>query len=172
MPRYLWRMSHLPEVYQGLSEKERALAKATSNGVSFEEAALTLGYKPEGISELKSTVTRKPEWIAVLHIETARRVVSLAPSALETIDQVKKGEIKEGAKVRLDAAKIILDRAGIIPPRAKPHSDGSEKTLGEMSLDELKSTQERLEREIESRARQVKAQELPASDDQASDLLG
>lgn len=165
-------MPSIPEIFHGLTEQERALVCGLVCGLDFEPAARAAGYAESGIPSLKSRVTRKPEFQAALHVEMARRLNELAPDALETVRQVKKGLITEGAKVRLDAAKIILDRAGYIAPRARIQGDGTEKTLGEMSIEELKATQDRLQQEIEARAKTVKAQELPPSTDQASDLLG
>lgn len=75
-------------------------------------------------------------------------------------------------KIRADIAFKILDRAGHIAPRARAAGDGADKTLGEMSLDELKATQDRLQSEILARAKPVNAQSGAIVEGEAADLLG
>jgi|WetSurMetagenome_2_1015567.scaffolds.fasta_scaffold491022_1 phage terminase small subunit len=135
-------------------------------------AMIKAGYSESYAHAEHNKVMRQPEVLAAIHLETARRIHALAPAALATIDEVRSGVITEGAKVRLDAAKVLLDRAGHIAPRARALGDGTEKTLGEMSLDELKVEQERLQSEILARAKVVNAQPDDATSDQAIDLLG
>lgn len=75
-------------------------------------------------------------------------------------------------KLRLEASKAILDRAGHIAPRARSLNDAGQKTLGEMSLDELKATQERLNSELAARAKPVNAQPVTLDSSQDIDLIG
>jgi hypothetical protein len=115
---------------------------------------------------------RKPHILAAIYVETARRLRAAAPRALQTVEAIESGEIDgPGAKVRLDAAKDILARSGFVAPRAPIAGSGSEKTLAEMSLDELKRTQDRLQAELAARAKPVNAQVTPAPSDDVIDLL-
>jgi hypothetical protein len=157
-----------------LSEMELALVRnmVSTPNAPFEHNALAAGYGKGAISSLKFRVTRKPAFIAALHLETARRVQQLAPGALETVQEIERGAIVWNAKVRLDAAKVILSIAGHIAPRARALGEGQDKTLGEMTLDELKETQERLQAELASRAKPVDAQQTGPIDTQPIDLMG
>lgn len=139
---------------------------------AIKAAMLKAGYAESSAEQGHRTVMRQPEVLAAIHLETARRIHELAPAALSTINEIRNGTISEGAKVRMEAAKIILDRAGHIAPRAAALGSEGEKTLGEMSLDDLKREQERLQAEILARARPVNAQHDDATDNQAIDLIG
>lgn len=135
-------------------------------------AMLKAGYDEAYAQREQNSLTRKPEVLAAIHIETARRVFALAPGSLETVKSIERGTITEGAKVRLDAAKTILAIAGHIAPRAKAQGDGQERTLSEMTLDELKEKQDQLQGEILARAKPVNAQPAAIPAPQALDLLG
>lgn len=155
-----------------LSESETTLARnIIACGGDFDLGATASGYAKGGLAALKSRVTRKPAFLAAIHIETQRSLQLAAPVAQQFIvDLVRNADAP--AKLRLDAAKTLLDRAGHIAPRARALGEGQDKTLGEMTLDELKETQERLQAELASRAKPVNAQEAEATDTQAIDLVG
>lgn len=143
---------------------------AAGNG-DYEAAALASGYAPSVARSAKNWVTRQPKVLAAIHLEVAKRLQEGAPIALKVlIDIAKDGAA--AAKLRLEASKAILDRAGHIAPRARALGDAGEKTLGEMSLDELKATQDRLQNEILARAKPVNAQSPTLNNTQPDDLLG
>jgi hypothetical protein len=58
-------------------------------------------------------------------------------------------------KIRLDAAKTLLDRAGHIAPKAREAGGGHDKPLHEMSIDELRALVDRYEAELGGRAKLV-----------------
>jgi phage terminase small subunit len=155
-----------------LSNQEAELVRNFIASDDWEQSALAAGYAESTAKMAKYWATQRPAILVAIHLETARRVQTEAPAAVDTIVKIRKGEITEGAKVRLDAAKAVLDRAGHIAPRARALGDAGEKTLGEMSLDELKATQERLNSELAARAKTVSAPPGPIIDSQAIDLIG
>ena len=165
-------MTELPAQIH-LTEQQLAFVRAFAERGDGDlcAAALASGYAPEFASKASSWVTRHPQLLAALHLETARRLATAAPAALQTVEQIRKGEIKDNAKVRLDAAKVVLALAGHIAPRARALDDGQAKTLGEMSLEELKATQDRLNNELASRAKAVNAHPQTIDQTQADDLL-
>jgi alkylation response protein AidB-like acyl-CoA dehydrogenase len=72
--------------------------------------------------------------------------------ALRVVEELARGEAVS-MKVRLDAAKTLLDRAGHVPPRAAANDIRKiEMPLNEMSVEELKSLATRLEEELVDRA--------------------
>lgn len=155
-----------------LSDKETLLVRSFLACHDWTESALNAGYS-ESVAKLAPYwATRRPQILAAIHLETAATIVTAAPAALDTVRKIQKGEIVEGAKVRLDAAKAILDRAGHIAPRARALGDAGQKTLGEMSLDELKATQERLNSELAARAKPVNAQPVTLDSSYDVDLIG
>jgi hypothetical protein len=76
---------------------------------------------------------------------------------------------KFGERVRVDAAKTLLDRAGYQAP--KQHEVGKEKAVEEMSTAELHAFIDRTEAELASRATDVSVPVSPTLDSQLSDLL-
>jgi hypothetical protein len=95
-----------------------------------------------------------------------------APMALAVIEELSSNE-NVSAKVRLDASKALLDRAGFVPPRAAANGmEKPEKSLHEMSLDELRARAAWLENEIAGRAKDVSAASSLSVDEQVADLLG
>lgn len=154
-----------------LSNQEADLVRNFLSLRDWEAAALAAGYSESTAKRAGHWATQRPAILAAIYLETARRLQTAAPGALDTVCKIEKGEIVENAKVRLDAAKAILDRAGHIAPRARALGDAGEKTLGEMSLDELKATQDRLQSEILARAKPVNAPSGPVIDNEPIDLL-
>jgi phage terminase small subunit len=165
-------MSDLPADIQ-LSEKQAAFVQAFVDQGSgdYIAAAKAAGYTPSVAKTSHYRVTRSPQLLAAIHLEVSRRLQEGAPIALKVLTDLA-GSAKTPEKIRLDAAKAILDRAGHIAPRARSLGDAGEKTLGEMSLDELKATQERLNSELAARAKTVSAPSGPIIDSQAIDLIG
>lgn len=166
-------MASLVEQFR-LAAREAAFVVAfvAGGGKDAGAAMLEAGYSESYARTEQNNLTRRPEIVAAIYIETQRRIQRLAPGAIDTVKSIESGTITEGAKVRLDAAKTILAMAGHVAPRAKAQGDGQERTLSEMSLDELKEKQDQLQGEILARAKPVNAQPMAGNTDQAVDLLG
>jgi len=76
---------------------------------------------------------------------------------------------------RVDAAKALLDRAGMAAQRARDPEKPPERPLSEYSIDELRGVVDRLEREAADHAKPVAARRINANPDsieaQAVDLI-
>lgn len=168
---YIVTMPDLPAEID-LNDMQAALVReiVTAGDGDWEAAALRAGYAPATAKNAKSSVTRTPKLLAAVHLEVARRLQEGAPIALKVLVDLAKDE-KAPAKLRLEASKAILDRAGHIAPRARALGDAGQKTLGEMSLDELKETQARLNSELAARAKPVNAQPGTVIEHEPDDLL-
>lgn len=81
-------------------------------------------------------------------------------------------------KIRADAAKVLLDRAGYVPPKADaPGAGGAMRDPSEMSSDELRAFIEKAEAQLGARAQPVEVARQNAPNDDASsqqviDMLG
>ena len=76
-------------------------------------------------------------------------------------------------KIRLDAAKTLLDRSGYIAPKAKDDGvDGRTKALSEMSVEELRAMVDRLETEVANRAKHVAGASVTLESEDGSVDLG
>lgn len=73
-------------------------------------------------------------------------------------------------RARIDAARIVLDRAGFVPPRAAP-AEAREREPHEMSADELRALIDRLSSQLADKATPVDGQRMPDTAAQAVDFL-
>jgi hypothetical protein len=71
-----------------------------------------------------------------------RLVLEDAPAAARLLAEVVRNP-DHPIKVRVDAAKTIMDRAGFVAPKASESRDLFSKALSEMTSDELKDAHER-----------------------------
>jgi hypothetical protein len=90
-------------------------------------------------------------------VQAARlRLARGAPLAINTLEHLMTKAQSE--RVRLEASKAWLDRAGLVPP-APPKEDKNmvEKPLNELAIEELRALADRLESELAGRATPVES---------------
>lgn len=110
---------------------------AIANG---SEAARLAGYSDKALGEIAYQLLQKPHVRKA--IEDANRQLisgSLATKAVHLLERVIDDE-SAPLKVRVEAAKTVLDRAGIVPPSTAERADAhkrSDKPFSEMSIEEL-----------------------------------
>jgi phage terminase small subunit len=137
-----------------LNARQFAFVKEYMEGATPHQAALKAGYA-EGTARVAGTqLLEHPNIAHAIAFEVRRRFVTGAPTALRVLEWLM--EHSPSHKVRLDAAKTILDRAGHVPP-APPKEDPNtlEKPLNELSLEELRAKVDQYEKELTGRARDV-----------------
>jgi hypothetical protein len=154
--------------YGPLTGKQLRFCEAVARGKDYEAASLAAGYAS---SNEGWRLVRHPAVALQLEIEVRRYLqAEIAPAAIKFLHDVVKNEGgKFGERVRVDAAKTLLDRAGYQAP--KQHEVGKEKAVEEMSTAELHAFIDRTEAELASRATDVSVPESTALDSQLSDLL-
>jgi phage terminase small subunit len=99
------------------------------------------------------------------------RLMNDAPMALRVIEGIARNE-EINPKVRLDAAKALIDRAGHVAPRATIDRNQSDKPLHELSTDELRAMADRLEGELAERAKPVISAAAAPEEASPTDLIG
>src|SRR5215831_18299686 len=97
---------------------------------------------------------RIPHVLAAVNAAVRTALAEDAPLARNLLRQYVK-DTEMNPKIRLDAAKTLLDRSGHIAPKARDESAEREKSLHEMSTDELRAMVDRLETEVANRATPV-----------------
>lgn len=149
-----------------LSEKNIVFARLLSENGDIPAAAKAAGVTRSYAYDL----VRTPAVQAAVAAEVRRKLTIGAPVALSTlIEVVSDKSVSPGTRVK--AATAILDRAGFVAPRAAPLGSGVEKTLNEMSIDELKDLAAKLEDELAGRAKAINAPPKQDAPSQASDML-
>lgn len=124
------------------------------DGVDPRQAAELAGYAKEGADLEAKRLLRHPAILAAVQIGIARRLATGAPMALSVLQEFAMNQAMH-PKIRLDAAKTLLDRAGYISPKAVAASNGASVPLNEMSMADLRTLADKLEGEIAGRAKEV-----------------
>lgn len=137
-----------------LTEMQAAFVRHVSAGLEPSQAATQAGYGTSNVHSRAHELLRAPHVLAAIHTEVRRRLVAGAPIALAVIELLVKDETTP-PKIRLDAAKTILDRAGHIAPRAIVDKASHELALHELSLGELRALADKLEGELAGRGKDV-----------------
>ena len=152
---------------ESLSDKERKFAAHYCISGDSTASAAACGYQDKSAAIMGWRMLRTPHVLAAIHAEIARALVSDAVLERGVAVSLLKDETTP-AKLRADLAIKLLDRAGHVTPRAKSREDGADRTLHEMSRDELLAQKARLEDEIASRARAINA---PAGANESPSML-
>jgi phage terminase small subunit len=102
------------------------------------EAARRAGYSPASASELGRQLLEKDHVRAAVDQALRDQIgADLAAQAIAVLREILEDE-KAHPRLRLEASKTILDRAGMIAPKAEePQRPGARKSLAEMSMEEL-----------------------------------
>lgn len=133
------------------------LARALIDGATIPEAAEQCGYPVT----YAYAVLESPLLVNAVCKGLARRmVIEGAPAAVALLLRVMKDE-EAGWRVRIEAAKTLLDRAGFVAPKAADPEKPGDKGLADMSRDELKGFIAKANNELANRAELIEA--TPAS---------
>lgn len=147
------------------AERISALIDQLVNGVPFAAAAKAVGYVHVPAAYLEM---RRPECIAELKAQLAHKLLLRgAPAAVQHLCDAIEGQKSD--KVRVDACKAVLDRAGFIAPRQA--DDKPSRSPAEMSADELRTFLDAATAELARRATPVDATVTRQSGSEAFDFL-
>jgi hypothetical protein len=134
----------------GLNDTQEAFVASYAQFGDLALAVAAAGVVPE----TGRRWLRQPEILFAIHVETVKRLQSSAPIAAQVLEEIFK-DASVSARVRVDAAKAVLDRAGYAPPKAAAPAHGRQVTLTEMSIEELRALADTLAEELSSRAKDI-----------------
>jgi hypothetical protein len=150
-----------------LTAREDEFVELMCEGLSPGDAASGAGYPARSYIDLLQSprITRRIEW-------RMRSVIrnDLAPKAIRLLGRLVDDEAAP-ARVRVQAARFILDRAGYVPPKAAD-VEVNDKSIAAMPADELSALVNKLEGELASRAKDVSAPNAAVHDNDLSEMLG
>lgn len=122
---------------QGLTDRQKAFVfRYIENGGNGRDAAKYAGYAYPDQSH--HDLMHTPHVLAFMRSEHARIIQGeLASAAVNVLREILTDtrKDKDFSKLKLDASKTVLDRAGHITPKEKDKEHG--KSLEDMSIDEL-----------------------------------
>lgn len=138
-------------------------------------AAKAAGYAESTSGNARNVILTQPHIAKAVAFAVRARLAASTPMALKVIETIAKDDTLP-AKVRLDAAKTLLDRAGHVAPRAVAPDNATETPLHEMTVDQLKDLASRLGDELAGRAKTVAgavaAPVAAPAVEQGTDLVG
>lgn len=154
-----------------LTDKEANFVRHISEGIAPPDAARLAGFAEASRNGTAYSLLRAPRVLAAIHTEVRRKLVAVAPIALAVIERLVKDDTTP-PKIRLDAARTLLDRAGFIAPRAIVDKATHELALHELSIGELRSLADKLEGELSGRAKDVSGANAAPAGTQAAEVSG
>jgi len=131
-----------------LSEQQREFAIAyVANGGNGTAAAVAAGYSEHSARSAAYKLTRLPQVETAIRAEQ-RRVLGgrLANKALAVLEAILSDE-NAPFGARVDAAKTLLDRGGVVAPKPGDEKDLADKPISRMTEGELIELIQRLEAE-------------------------
>jgi hypothetical protein len=152
--------------------QERFAVEYVLNGGGATAAAIAAGYSEKSAGDLDRRTLALPHVQAAIEIELWRQLRGeLAPLAFSFLRQVFVNEgDKFSERVRADVAKIVVDRAGFVPPRQAADRQADDKTPDQMSTQELHDLADELDSQIQSRAKVIEQLSEPI-DPAVADLV-
>jgi phage terminase small subunit len=109
-----------PNTESKLTEKQAAFVKAlVTNGGNKTQAAITAGYSPKTAREQAYDLIKIPHVMHAILEATLTNFIANAPKAQATLKSLLEAKSEY---VRLEAAKDLLDRAGLKPVDKHSHS--------------------------------------------------
>lgn len=152
-----------------LTDKQAAFVEFMVASGDASASAERAGYQSHP-SKAAFELLKSANVLVALQLAVHRALVADAPVARAVILEIATNTTC-AARVRLDAAKTLLDRAGHVAPRPREDESTANTPLHEMSTAELRELATRLEGEIAGRARPISAT-LDAGPDYELDLVG
>jgi hypothetical protein len=128
------------------------------------QSALSAGYSETTARGAATHILETPSVALAIAREAKLRLARAVPLAIETIEWLIANSPSH--KVRLDAATRLLDRAGIVPPKAADAQSEFDMPLQDLSAAQLYALIIKSEHELGSRAKDI----TPASP--AEELIG
>ncbi|MGH9427031.1 MAG: terminase small subunit, partial [Terriglobia bacterium] len=122
-----------------MSNKQAAFVVAyVSNGGNATQAAREAGFSEKSARQIGGCLARKPHVQKAIEAEQRRTLQGrLASRALRVLEDIM-NDTSAPAGARVDAAKTVLDRAGMVALR-EPAQDPYEGPMNEWTLEQLEN---------------------------------
>jgi phage terminase small subunit len=141
-------------VTRNLTEKQARFVEAYVNGRNITGAAIGAGYSEVTASQIGSALLRVPHVQAAVQAGVRHALALDAPLARRVLVDLAQ-DAHMNPKIRLEAAKTLLDRAGPVAPRPTTDKSTEHQALHEMSIEQLRALADKLEAELADRAMPV-----------------
>jgi terminase small subunit-like protein len=146
-------MNDIAPYHRELSERQAAFVKAFVETGDAHIAGLAAGYAPSTARNGGTQLLDSPAVILAIGQAARLRLARGAPIALNTVEHLMKNAVSE--RVRLEAAKAWLDRAGLVAPKPPDDNTKPDKALHELTHAELIALASQIEGVLGDRAKNI-----------------
>src|SRR5215470_5692365 len=127
---------HLPR-HLDLTDKQSRFVELFVDTGKIYESAIASGYSELTAKQASVEVLNRPSVARAIVYAARQRLARTIPMNIGVLEHLR--DTAQSEKIRMDCATRLLDRAGIVPPKAEEISSEPEKALNELTLEELKS---------------------------------
>lgn len=146
---YTEMMRYAVPAISDLNERQGVFVRSFIEHGDARKAAEEAGYTGTTVRNAHTQLLNTPRIAIAIAVAARDRLARAVPMALNTLEHLVQHAVSE--RVKVDAAKAILDRAGLVAPRA-PEAGEPDKPLNEKSAEELRSLIDKWEGELANRA--------------------
>lgn len=133
------------------ADKQIQFVDQVVRGLSLRAAARSVGWAPAGGSVMAAKPHIKAAIIARLH----HRLQTLhAPVAVELLSRLMRNETELTAN-RIKCAQLLMDRAGLVPPKAAEPEAPNQKDAAEMTTREIEEFVAKAQQQLAQRQAQT-----------------
>lgn len=134
-----------------MNDKQRQFVDLVVSGVSLRGAARIVGYAEDGATMRANS----PAIRAAIMARVTHRLQTIhAPVATELVARIMR-DTNELTANRLKAAQMLMDRAGLVPPKAAEVEQANTKDAAEMTTREIEEFIAKAQGEIAARQRKT-----------------
>lgn len=119
-----------------LTLQQQRFVEAFVNNPVASEAAAFAGFGVKNSRQIGWQLLQKPHIIAAIKAEQQRKLSKLSCLALSTLEQALTDE-EVPMRIKIDAAKIVLDRSGFSVDESRATRQADEIELEEMTVEQL-----------------------------------
>ena len=155
-----------------LSLQEQLYVERVVETGDFDRSFIEAGFSQASPQWRKTaaTLAQKPAVVLAIHKAISRRLVADAAVARRVAHELMT-DPKVSEKVRADLAIKLMRMGGHVEPKHEMRDTTSDKSLAELSMQELRDRAEALERELSERAKPIISIKPSAADEQPIDIV-
>ena len=139
-----------------LTDRQRAFVEAIARGESQTEACRSAGI----VETHSTTLLSYPHIQEAIQEATRAHIVAHASFGIKQLRHL--AENAKSDRVRADCSRHISEIQGYIPPTLRNGHFGSERSLHEMTVEQLRAAADRLETELANRAKPIAGELIEA----------
>src|SRR5262249_8312829 len=109
-------------------------------------AAIESGYSETTARQAAGEILNRPAVCLAIAKAARLRLAKSVPLSIATLEWLRDNSPSD--RVRMDSATRLLDRAGLVPPKADDSPSAAEKPLNEATTEELRALVTRYESEL------------------------